>query len=177
MSAISKGRKDIKFIISQARGLMELDEELERVGGLEKLEREIAGRVDALKNEADGLAAKIAACENVCAAKRKEAADIVWAAQANAEKIAEQARTDDDAAEQERAKLKAEALAEIEQAKRDAGDELTVLRRAWQKLDGEIVAARASLDEINAEAVAAEARRDAANAEVERLQKLFAPKP
>jgi hypothetical protein len=59
MNPITQARKDIKFLVSLTKGLSALDDELERVGGLEKLEREIQGRVDALKSEEAGIGASL----------------------------------------------------------------------------------------------------------------------
>jgi chromosome segregation ATPase len=176
MNPITQARKDIKFLVSLTKGLSALDDELERVGGLEKLEREIQGRVDALKSEVAGLDAKISACSSDCASRLREADQAKADAYVYVEGEYETAKRERAAARDDIANLKASALAEIAEIKVRADAELSEARKRLQEIDGQIVEAQSRCDALNTEADAAIARRDAANAEVERLQKLFGGK-
>lgn len=176
-STVNQAIKDIKVLSSLTKGLRALSDELDAVGGLEKLEREKQQRVDALSKEADGIQAKIDACTAECVRRSREADKLKADAFAYVEAEYETARKERAAAEVEIADMKAQAAAEIEAAKTDAGKDITAARQVKQEIDGQIQAARENLAALNAAADEAIARRDAANAELERLQNLFAPKP
>lgn len=145
--------QDIKNFAGRLRAMLDLGDYLERCGSLEQIEKEVQGRIDALRTE-ELKQRDLQAVANAAAVD----------AQAKLDDIGKQADAVLSVANATAANILADAHATADAVKK-AGDDvasevaatIVTAREVLASLNDDLIAARGALDEINAKTDAARA--------------------
>ena len=173
MNVAHQARKDLKVLASSLRGLIALDEELERAGSLEKLITETAGRLEQLKAEVALEGEKVSATDKACVDRMNDAKYRADRFEREAEELRRKAAQNLELSRAELDHARKEHAALVDVARKEAD---AITRQAEEQASA--VAAQSKAAEAARDAAVAELReavdqRDAARAEIARLKALF----
>lgn len=165
--------KDIRYIASMVKGIVALNDELERAGSLDALVTEKEAKLDALKSQEAEIAAKLAAADAACTAKLKAADDQATAIVDSAEGIRKDQLKAWDKSQHTADTLIANANAAADKATRAADALVAASRKRSSEIDANTAEVEDLLKAATAALFDAEHRKAAVEAEIDRLKNLF----